>query len=94
MKTIFVVAGNQNEFKLHMQDLCSQVQGFVMQSPFRYVIDGKRYVYVFDIRSMRGTHDCDFKFIGTYFERQDFPEIRDYAAMLLRQQNKKVWWAS
>ena len=90
-RTVMVVAGNMMEFKRMISDLSFHCRGSLIGHD-RAVIDSVRYYYVSSPDTLRGLHNVDFEFLGTWHERKDIDQIRSIAAHMLISEGREVPW--
>lgn len=72
-EVVAVIAGNHAEFRYWFQSRADFREGMT------------KYVYVCSPQTCLGRHFDRIIFVGTYAERSDFTELREYALMALRE---------
>jgi hypothetical protein len=75
-KIKLIIAGNQREYGSFILDQIRESEDYRIQ-PNTAMIDGVRYLYVFDVDSIRGFSDAEFIPYGTWYERKDIDRIKD-----------------
>jgi hypothetical protein len=76
MKTVYIIAGNQREFKSFITEKIDSAKKFtVYPGQSHAIIDGVRYLYASDVNKLRGLSDVSVQFYGTSHERKDLAEL-------------------
>jgi hypothetical protein len=86
-KIKLIIAGNQREYGSYILDQIRESEDYRIQ-PNTAMIDGVRYLYVFDCDSIRGFNDAEFIPVGTWSERKDIDRIKDEVKARLAAMNE------
>lgn len=85
MKTVAVFAGHYRQFYsfLEEQVFSASPKNVLVYSTTKAIVDGVRYIYSEDVMRLRGIHDLEIVYYGTWTNQpqrkiDEFDEFRKY----------------
>lgn len=81
---ILVVAGNSGQFDYWIDQKLNELKKKDSEwerRPGRVRLENTEYIYVSKPEQMRGYHGVKVEFWGTYYERDDIDQFKQYASL-------------
>lgn len=90
---IFVVALNRRQFENYMYEKAQSAKAVeVNRSEGTYKLDGVLYRFCSSPRILRGRSYYGVEFCGTFWDRDDFEELREEIAFRFIAEGKPIPW--